>query len=302
MSPQTKLAGREQGSNLGDKPTVLSRWFQYLAKYPAPIRLLGFLLTLALLWLPFLGLGSWAIADPNWRSIITLVILYLGFIALVQPWGKIVHGIPNHLAYLGLRGGRRFFLEQFLGLWVGTALVFVMFEAEAVLGWAQWLSPGPSFLKIAIEGLLVGSGIGFAEELMFRGWMGDEFSRELRFRTSLVTTAHVFALLHFLKPWEEILRTWPQFLGLVLLGILLGYAKSITRGRLGLPMGLHGGLVWGYSLVNVGQLSQTTAVAPAWVTGIDGNPLAGLVGLTFLSLCILYSSQLHRTHRNNRPA
>ncbi|MEO1404782.1 MAG: CPBP family intramembrane glutamate endopeptidase, partial [Cyanobacteria bacterium J06635_1] len=56
-----------------------------------------------------------------------------------------------------------------------------------------------------------------------------------------------------------------------------------NRTNLGLPIGLHAGLVWGYYLANVGDLTQLTGRVPAWVTGIDGNPLAGLVGLTMLS-------------------
>jgi hypothetical protein len=49
-------------------------------------------------------------------------------------------------------------------------------------------------------------------------------------------------------------------------------------------MGLHAGLVGGYYIVNVGQLMQYSGQVPEWVTGIDGNPLAGLMGLGFLSL------------------
>ncbi|NJM57254.1 MAG: CPBP family intramembrane metalloprotease [Synechococcales cyanobacterium RU_4_20] len=291
---------------------MLDRWFRTLAQCPALVRLLGFLLTLALLWLPFLLVLSWAIADSNWRSIATLVLLYLGFIGLVQQWGQIVHGEPRVLVAFGLRGGaRQFFTEQLLGLWLGAMLVLVMFGVEAAMGWAQWVVPQAGFLRIAIEGLLVGLGIGFAEELLFRGWMWDELSRDWRFPSTLIGTAQIYAVLHFLKPWNEILRTWPQFLGLVLLGILLGYAKSATRGRLGLPMGLHGGLVWGYYLVNVGQLSQRSqpmgaslagsgiaqGQVPDWVTGIDGNPLAGLVGLGFLMAAIALFAQLHRWTR-----
>jgi uncharacterized protein len=282
---------------------MLDRWFRTLVKYPALLRLLGFLVTLALLWLPFLLVLSWAIADTNWRSIATLVVLYSQFIWLVQRWGRVAHGEPRALVAFGLRGGgssknrfknrfkNHFFTEQLLGLWVGVMLVLVMFGCEAAMGWVQWMPPQAGFWRIAIEGLLVALGISFAEELLFRGWMWDELDRDgrnrsWRFSATLLGTASIYALLHFLKPWNEILRTWPQFLGLVLLGILLGYAKSATRGRLGLPMGLHGGLVWGYYLVNVGQLGQVTEQitqrAPDWVTGVDGNPLAGLVGLSFL--------------------
>lgn len=51
---------------------------------------------------------------------------------------------------------------------------------------------------------------------------------------------------------------------------------------LGYPIGLHAGLIWGYYIVNVGGLSEYTGRVPEWVTGIDKNPLAGLMGLILL--------------------
>jgi membrane protease YdiL (CAAX protease family) len=60
--------------------------------------------------------------------------------------------------------------------------------------------------------------------------------------------------------------------------------KAFSEGdRLGIPIGLHAGLVWGYYIVNVGQLIEYSNQVPVWVTGIDGNPIAGVMGLLFLS-------------------
>ncbi len=260
----------------------LDRWLRAIAPLPAPLRLFLVLLTLALLWLPFLLGLTGAIADPNWRSITTLIVLYLLFLWLIQRWGRVAHGESASLVRFGLRGRQRLFQEQAVGLWLGVSLVFVMFALEAALGWANWTLPPANFGRIALEGLGVGLGIGFAEELLFRGWMWDELARD-RPQSALFGTASIFAVLHFLKPWSEILRTWPQFPGLILLGLCLGYGKRLMGDRLGLPMGLHGGLVWGYYLINVGGLIALTKTAPAWVTGVDNNPLAGLVGLGFLA-------------------
>lgn len=60
--------------------------------------------------------------------------------------------------------------------------------------------------------------------------------------------------------------------------------KAFPEGnRLGISIGLHAGLVWGYYIVNVGQLIEYSNQVPVWVTGIDGNPIAGVMGLLFLS-------------------
>jgi LPXTG-motif cell wall-anchored protein len=47
-------------------------------------------------------------------------------------------------------------------------------------------------------------------------------------------------------------------------------------------MGLHAGLVWGYYILNVGQLVQYSNQVSPWITGVDRNPIAGVMGLLFL--------------------
>ena len=43
-----------------------------------------------------------------------------------------------------------------------------------------------------------------------------------------------------------------------------------------------GGLVAAYYGVNVGQVWKPAEDLPTWITGIDGNPLAGVLGLLLL--------------------
>jgi len=54
-------------------------------------------------------------------------------------------------------------------------------------------------------------------------------------------------------------------------------------------MGIHSGLVWGYYLLKVGGLIIPHKNLSPWLTGIDGNPLAGLLGLGGLSLWLVLS-------------
>jgi len=99
--------------------------------------------------------------------------------------------------------------------------------------------------QVILEGLIVALGIGFAEELLFRGWLLDELQRDYRPRVALWVDALIYAALHFIKPLAEILRTLPGFPALLLLGLTFVWAKRSHRSRLGLPIGLHSGLVWG---------------------------------------------------------
>ncbi|MFM7615831.1 MAG: type II CAAX prenyl endopeptidase Rce1 family protein, partial [Synechococcales cyanobacterium] len=120
--------------------------------------------------------------------------------------------------------------------------------------------------------------------LLFRGWLLDELNRDYDPRLSTAINAILFAVAHFIRPISAIVSTLPQFPALVLLGLTQVWGKHKKRGRLGLPMGLHGGLVWGYYIINVGGLVQPSGVVPDWVTGVNNNPFQGIVGMLGMAL------------------
>lgn len=253
-----------------------------LARYPAPLRIGAFLLILAVAWLPIAALVDWLIADANTVTLIVMPLLFLGFMVWVRRWGQILYGYPHPFRQYGLRNSRQNSLEWLQGVAIGLLSLLLLFAAEAALGWLRWQLPSPSLTNVVIEGGLVGLGVGFAEELLFRGWLLDELERDYVPAVALWINSLAFAVLHFIKPIGEILRTFPQFPGLLLLGLALVWGKRSCQGRLGIAIGLHGGLVWGYYILNVGQLIDYTQRVPEWVTGIDQNPLAGVAGLVCL--------------------
>ncbi|MEM8804521.1 MAG: type II CAAX endopeptidase family protein [Cyanobacteria bacterium P01_G01_bin.38] len=266
-----------------------------LARQTALVRVFVFMGLLAVLWGPvallIYGLGH-ALKAEAIASTLALGVLYVWFILLLRRWGRGINRWAHPLSHCGLRGGSGFAVSAVQALVVGAGAIVGLFGIEILLGWAAPQMPGWSLVWIALEGLLVAIGIGFAEELFFRGWLLLELERDYSPSLALLLNALVFAIAHFIKPLPEIIRTSPQFLGLMILGMALVWARRIPTGsrwqrnrtNLGLPMGLHAGLVWGYYIADVGDLTQLTGQAPAWVTGIDGNPLAGMVGLTMLSL------------------
>ncbi|WP_013321114.1 CPBP family intramembrane glutamic endopeptidase [Gloeothece verrucosa] len=257
-----------------------------LKNYAAPLRIVLFLLGLLLVWLPvaipiYLILNS---SNPNLTSTLTLVLLYLEFIFLLRYWSKQVHQNSEGLKLYGLVRSRPTAIELLNGLSIGLLFTLSLFVIEAVLGWVKFQEPSVNFWRIVIEGLLVGLGIGFAEELLFRGWILDELQRDYKPSIALWSNAILFASLHFIKPLAEIIRTLPQFPALVILGLTLVWAKWSCSGRMGLNIGLHWGLVWGYYILKVGKLIVYTGTVSPGFTGIDGNPIAGIMGLGFLSL------------------
>lgn len=259
-----------------------------LAQRPAPIRLGCFILALLLLWLPIAAPIYLLVDDPNLVSILTMVLLYAEFIMLLRLWGQNVYQQPQILWNYGLQFTRRNGVELLCGLVLGIINITILFGLQGFLGWLVWQQPQVFLLKIVLEGFIVGLGVGFAEELLFRGWLLDELERDYSNSVSLWTDAVVFAALHFIKPLEAIIYTLPQFPALVLLGLTQVWGKRWRRGRLGLPIGLHGGLVWGYYIINVGGLMKYSGQVPDWVTGINQNPLQGVMGVAFMSILALW--------------
>ena len=273
--------------------------FTKIAKFSAPARITIFILALLLVWIPLAIPIYLLVEDVNNESILAIAILYIEFIILVRLWGNKVYQQPHLLHHYGLVINRRNFQEFFQGLGIGLFSLFSLFILEIFLGLLVWHSPSEKLPKIILEGLLVSIGIGFAEELLFRGWLLDELERNYQPKVVLWMSSIVYAVLHFIKPLEEILRTWLQFPGLVLLGLIFVWAKRSSGKKsnkftdkkqelLGLPMGIHAGLVWGYYIINVGGLVKYSEEVEEWLVGIDGNPLAGVMGLLFLGAIALW--------------
>jgi uncharacterized protein len=259
-----------------------------IAKLSAPLRLLIFLGALSIFWLPLALPIYWLFrSDSNLASILTMGLLFVELLFVWHFWGRFVHGDRHIYARYGLVGNSKNIQEFWQGLAIGFWLCLGLFISEALLGWIDVIQPSASLIRIIIEGWFSAVGIALAEELLFRGWLLDELQRDYKQKNGqkicVGVTAIAYALAHFIKPIEEIIRTAVTFPALVLLGIALVLAKYQHGDRLGISIGIHGGLVWGYYILNVGQLIKYNSHVPDWVTGIDGNPIAGVMGLIFLS-------------------
>ena len=269
-----------------------------LNSYPAPIRIILFLLTLLALWLP--------IAAPMhliWGESVGValtILLYCGFLGLIWFWGRNIAKYSHPYRFYGLLFTRKNGLDFLFGLGLGCATLVTFFCLQVRLGWiavqtVTWQQPLPARLLPMLgvyfvdwqgaiaPGLLTSFGVGFAEEMLFRGWILSELERDYSKNTALIGCSLVFAILHFIKPLNVILATWSQFVGLVILSIALALARRRCDRRLGISIGLHVGLIWCYYIVNTTHWLLPTGVVPEWVTGISGNPIAGIVGIIFLS-------------------
>ena len=190
-----------------------------LSQRPAPIRLGCFILSLLLLWLPFLAAVYIAVKDKNTQTILTMGILAVEFLFLLPWWSKYIHQQPQAFRYYGLEFSRKNGVELLRGVAIGLISILILFSLQGIFGWLVWQQPTFSMLQLVLEGLICGLGVAFAEELFFRGFIYDELQRDYNSKVVVWATAIIFATLHFIKPLPEIIRTSPQFLGLLLLGL-----------------------------------------------------------------------------------
>jgi uncharacterized protein len=207
-------------------------------------------LLLLLLSLPWRLRRVWGVATP-WRS--------LGVVApapaLLQA---LVRGVLEALAMLALVA---------LGL--------------MATGQAQWR--GAIEIGTVLNALALLVGVGFAEELLFRGWLWGELQLGMGQRRALWLQAAVFSLVH---PWMSVpgLGALGLLGGVFLLGVVLALQRRSDGGLLWGAVGLHGGLVGGWFVLQSGLL-ELSPQATAWLAGPGGarpNPIGGLLGILAL--------------------
>ena len=261
-----------------------------IQSYPAPARIGIFILTLLVIWLPFATPIYLFFNEkyPNLTNIITMGLLFVEFIFLVNIWVKYVYNRQNLFKTYGLIWNKKNAKYLIKGLAIGSLGTCTLFVVEAIFGWLEFQQPSDSPIKLIIEGLVSALAIALGEELLFRGWLLDELDRDYRPKTVAGINALVFAILHFIKPISEIIRTIVTFPALILLGLTLVWAKRSHDNFLGICIGIHAGLVWGYYIFNVGEMLEYTDKVPSWMTGIEGNPIAGVMGLLFLSVLAIW--------------
>lgn len=189
-----------------------------------------------------------------------------------EAWRQLgVAGSGAAVARALLRGGIKALL-----------LLLLVLAGLGLLGALQWqprLGAG-----LLLNALLLGLGVGFAEELLFRGWLLGELQRLLGPQRALWLQALLFSLVHtrFNLPLGELLGLLG---GLLLLGLALGLQRRADGGLLWGAIGLHGGLVGGWFLIHQG-LFHLAADTSSWWSG-PANPIGGVLGWLGLTLLLL---------------
>ena len=249
-------------------------------------------------FLPFLYLLGWILSKPfllvslskDNLSLIGTIFTFLLFIFLMPAWFHFRWQIRNIWSKLGLNN--KTIMNNIYSFTQGIifALVLIILILIPLLksNYIIWLEGFSS--DLLLNGILLTFGIGFAEEIIFRAWLLEELKLQFGIKAALISQALVFSIVHIgLKlPFWNILGT---LLGLFTLGILCSIIRLKDDGSLYGAIGLHGGLVGIWFVLNNGFI-DIDKEAPAWLVGYgwpNNNPLGGFYGISLLIIsCIFY--------------
>ena len=196
---------------------------------------------------------------------------------LRRQWGE-----PHPWRSLGVVGPGPAALQALLrGLLKAAALLALVLVGLQSAGALTW--PLQTSAAVLLNGLVLALGVGFAEELLFRGWLLGELGLQLGRQRALWLQAALFSLVHtrFNLPLLPLLGLLG---GLMLLGLALGLQRRADGGLLWGAVGLHGGLVGGWFVLNQGLIALHPAT-PSWLTG-PANPIGSVLGWLGLGLLL----------------
>ena len=252
----------------------------------------------ALLLIPVLYAIGWIKAQlltliglpPEAVSLVGTLFSFVLFLLLMPRWIRLRWRLRHPWRALGLcgcgaEGDPPMLSMLFRGLIWAVLLLALVVIPLLVGSWGSWR--GEWSLRIGLDALLLLFGAGLAEELIFRGWLWGELDRMVGPTRGLPAQAAIFSLVHTrfnlgLMPMVGLLT------GLFLLGLALAVRRHLDQGSLWGCIGMHGGLVSGWFLLEKGLLALSPDV-PVWLSGPGGlnpNPLGGAVAITALTLLL----------------
>ena len=203
---------------------------------------------------------------------------------LTLPWRlRRAWNVDHPWRSLGVRGAAPSLGLALLGGLSRAALLLGLVIAGLAMAGALTWQPRLS-LELLANALLLGLGVGFAEELLFRGWLLGELSLLIGGRRAVWLQAGLFSLVHSRFTLQPTLLVG-LLGGLLLFGLALALQRRADGGVLWGAVGLHGGLVGGWFLLNQGVVIVDPA-APGWLTG-PANPIGGALGWLGLGLLVL---------------
>ena len=257
-----------------------------------------------IIFIPFLYICGWILATPIFLlgvdkenlSLIGTIFTFLIYIFSLPKWFELRWGVNNTWTILGINTIDKniksffFFLRGFLLSIILISLILIPIIASK---WGYWI--GTISLDTFINAIFLILGVGFAEELIFRGWLLEELKNQFGIKKAILGQALIFSFVHigFDLPFLQMLSI---LTGLFLLGILLALIRLKDKKSLWGCIGLHGGLVGLWFVTNNGLL-EISKNSPKWLVGpgtINTNPLGGIFGISLMAIFCFLNFRLLR--------
>ena len=245
------------------------------------------------------GIG-WALSQPllllNFEkenlSLIGTIFTFLLFIFFLPSWFYIRWKISSTWVLLGITKNKllKNFVHFSKGILFSLFLIILILIPLLQNNYISWI--GEFSPSILFNSIVLSLGVGFAEEIIFRGWLLEELKFVYGTKIAISLQALVFSLVHPVSNeifWNIIgLR-----LGFVLLGIFLSLVRIRDKGSLWNCIGIHGGLVGIWFFVNNG-LIEFKENTPSFLAGPFTQNIPNPIGsfssiLILLLLCIFYA-------------
>ena len=238
----------------------------------------------AVIWLPIaLAISKvigWQLGKtliPKQKLILLASLYFLSPIVLI--WKIQIENIS--LARLGLSFQPTILVHILLGIVIGLSSLIIVFILESAFSLVSWhWHCKQQLFSLLLPILLLSLFISIVEESIFRGYVLSTLASDYSYEIAAIVSSFIFALLHLI--WER-KETLPQIPGLWLMGTILVAARTVDGGSLGLPIGLHASWIWGLTCIDSAQLI-TYKNKNSWLTGLNQQPLAGIAGISCLTI------------------
>ena len=162
-------------------------------------------------------------------SLIGTIITFLLFIFLLPYWFHIKRNKSSAWILLGITKDK--FMKNFFhfsqGILFALVLIILILVPLLQKNYISWI--GEFSPIILLNSIVLGLGVGFAEEIIFRGWLLEELKFEYGTKISIALQAIIFSFVHNLS--NEIFWNIAGLrLGFILLGIFLSLVKIRDKG------------------------------------------------------------------------
>ena len=234
--------------------------------------------------------------SSNNVSIIGTIITFFLFLIVLPSWGRI-RWKTNHLwLSIGLDFKNKFRAIKifFSGVLFSFLLLLIFYLSIYLFGWVD--SVDHIELGSLLNAILLIISIVFAEEIIFRGWLLEEMVLLCGLRRGIIFQSAVFSLAHY-RSDIGLLALIPFLTGLFLFGLVLTLRRTIDKGSLWGCIGLHGGFVGIWFLIDSGMIVFSINT-PYFLLGPSEtmvNPIGSIFGIAILLITIFFQRRLFAT-------